>query len=176
MSDVIPKTSGVMERERLEARLKWFFTIMFVSIVLAHIVTSYWSVLWVDGSGEPRVLARDGRVSVDIGCRLRVIPDTSRLASGWDVQRTTSLKHTYVGLWFRLGRSALAATVPLWPFWAVSGFLGACFWYSDWRTVKPYNCRDCGYDLTGNVSGRCPECGASCMPDKRRGSGDRRAL
>ena len=31
-----------------------------------------------------------------------------------------------------------------------------------WRVGRPYptnHCRTCGYNLTGNVSGRCPECG-----------------
>ena len=27
------------------------------------------------------------------------------------------------------------------------------------RHITPAHCRRCGYDLTGNVSGRCPECG-----------------
>lgn len=27
------------------------------------------------------------------------------------------------------------------------------------RRLSPNLCRQCGYDLTGNVSGRCPECG-----------------
>ncbi len=27
------------------------------------------------------------------------------------------------------------------------------------RRTKPGHCLRCGYDLTGNVSGRCPECG-----------------
>ena len=27
------------------------------------------------------------------------------------------------------------------------------------RRFKPNECRHCGYDLTGNVSGVCPECG-----------------
>ena len=26
-------------------------------------------------------------------------------------------------------------------------------------------CQDCGYNLTGNVSGRCPECGLRVPPD-----------
>lgn len=34
-----------------------------------------------------------------------------------------------------------------------------------WRRLEDANlCGACGYDLTGNVSGRCPECGTSCKP------------
>jgi hypothetical protein len=29
------------------------------------------------------------------------------------------------------------------------------------RFVNPQECRTCGYDLTGNTSGTCPECGTS---------------
>jgi len=38
--------------------------------------------------------------------------------------------------------------------------LAAIAWWTYQRRAKPGHCR-CGYDLTGNVSGRCPECGAS---------------
>ena len=31
-------------------------------------------------------------------------------------------------------------------------------WRRDQRAQQGL-CRDCGYDLTGNVSGKCPECG-----------------
>ncbi len=27
------------------------------------------------------------------------------------------------------------------------------------KTENPFHCRECGYNLTGNRSGRCPECG-----------------
>ena len=30
-----------------------------------------------------------------------------------------------------------------------------------WRRL-PHICNGCGYDLTGNTSGRCPECGGEC--------------
>jgi len=30
-----------------------------------------------------------------------------------------------------------------------------------WRRPQPGHCRQCGYNLTGNVSGTCPECGTS---------------
>jgi hypothetical protein len=30
------------------------------------------------------------------------------------------------------------------------------------RRPPPGHCRSCGYDLTANASGRCPECGTAC--------------
>ncbi|HRS26909.1 MAG: hypothetical protein KBH81_02265 [Phycisphaerae bacterium] len=34
------------------------------------------------------------------------------------------------------------------------------------RRVTPIACNNCGYDLTGNTSGRCPECG--CVTESLR--------
>jgi predicted amidophosphoribosyltransferase len=35
----------------------------------------------------------------------------------------------------------------------------ALLWWRDRRLIPPGHCQNCGYNLTGNVSGRCPECG-----------------
>jgi len=36
----------------------------------------------------------------------------------------------------------------------------ACLWWLEYRRrIPPGHCQKCGYDLTGNVSGVCPECG-----------------
>jgi hypothetical protein len=35
------------------------------------------------------------------------------------------------------------------------------------RRRVPEGCPNCGYDLTGNVSGRCPECGTTVQPVTR---------
>jgi hypothetical protein len=60
--------------------------------------------------------------------------------------------------------------IPLWPLalpalpalWVLSrDILRTC------RTARRRRrglCLHCGYDLTGNVSGRCPECGTPCPP------------
>lgn len=40
-------------------------------------------------------------------------------------------------------------------------------WYLHGRRILPGHCQKCGYDLTGNVSGICPECGKPCEPDAR---------
>jgi hypothetical protein len=49
------------------------------------------------------------------------------------------------------------------PFWIPSVIIGvpaAFLWYRD-RRIPPGRCQRCGYNLTGNVSGRCPECGTA---------------
>jgi hypothetical protein len=48
----------------------------------------------------------------------------------------------------------VVAGIAVWNVWAWLK------WYTTPAAPKPGHCRSCGYDLTGNVSGRCPECGA----------------
>ncbi len=48
----------------------------------------------------------------------------------------------------------------LWPFATVlSGSAGLMWWGRFARRARPGCCRLCGYDLAGNTSGVCPECG-----------------
>jgi tRNA(Ile2) C34 agmatinyltransferase TiaS len=43
---------------------------------------------------------------------------------------------------------------------ALPGIIVAALVAHRWRKPNPANaCRECGYDLTGNTSGRCSECG-----------------
>jgi hypothetical protein len=46
----------------------------------------------------------------------------------------------------------------------------AFLWYLDRRRFPAGCCQKCGYDLTGNQSGRCPECGTEVAPNPRDGS------
>ena len=52
--------------------------------------------------------------------------------------------------------------VPLWVPFAIVCLPTAILWHRDRRTVKPGCCQRCGYNLTGNVSGICSECGEPC--------------
>ena len=47
---------------------------------------------------------------------------------------------------------------PLWLVFSIAASLAGLFWHLDQRRVVRGACV-CGYDLTGNTSGTCPECG-----------------
>jgi len=61
--------------------------------------------------------------------------------------------------------------VPLWlPF--LLCLVPTCYLFWHDRVPQPGHCRRCGYNLTGNTSGRCPECGLSLAdPASREQSG-----
>ena len=48
--------------------------------------------------------------------------------------------------------------VPFWPLLALAAIPTLVLWYCD-RGPPKGHCQSCGYDLTGNTSGVCPECG-----------------
>jgi len=50
------------------------------------------------------------------------------------------------------------------PFWLLLTLClapTAYLWWRRSRRIPPGHCKTCGYNLTGNVSGRCPECGSA---------------
>lgn len=52
-----------------------------------------------------------------------------------------------------------AAFIPLWlPLVLLAVPTVLLFWLGR-RRIRPGHCWKCGYNLRGNISGRCPECG-----------------
>ena len=68
----------------------------------------------------------------------------------------------------RQGWRFVVATLPVWM--AVTVFFvlpGAAYYYGPMRRRRRAarnECLSCGYDLTANQSGICPECGTACSP------------
>ena len=69
-------------------------------------------------------------------------------------------------------------TLPFGPFLAACLAVAAAQSAADWfgpdgphasrrRRRRTGSCARCGYNLTGNVSGTCPECGAATTPVAR---------
>lgn len=66
----------------------------------------------------------------------------------------------------------LLYVIPGWILLTACAAAGGLLWRLD-RRPRPGYCRCCGYDLRANVSGRCPECGATASgptaPRRRAG-------
>ena len=58
----------------------------------------------------------------------------------------------------RIYRRSIMLAVPMWMLLHGAGIPTVLLWWRD-RQPLPGCCQFCGYDLTGNVSGVCPECG-----------------
>ncbi len=56
--------------------------------------------------------------------------------------------------------------IPLWSLFLAGVLPTLILWFRD-RPRKGH-CRHCGYNLTGNLSGRCPKCGSAVMADSSR--------
>ena len=64
-------------------------------------------------------------------------------------------------------KSKLRITQVMLPYWLLLLLITiptAWLWHRDRRRIRPGCCLRCGYDLTGNVSGKCPECGDKACP------------
>jgi len=138
-------------------------------------VTSWMASLWCGYAAQP---APDIYFSI---CRGRVLLSHSN----FDMQRvfrpSTGFR-TYpredfgftrpeFGLAPPAASGAAGATYIILPFWTLlllPAIPTAWLWYRDRRLLScsPDHlfCRGCGYDLTGNTSGVCPECGEKTRP------------
>ncbi len=123
------------------------------------------------GNGRVQVTYRISRptgISIIDGCFIAshssgAPPIETRYRCKWETWSPTGgLDRSLFGLMLprmRTGENLCVCVVPLWlPFLLISAPT-AFLWYRDRRRIPAGHCRRCGYDLTKNESGRCPECG-----------------
>jgi len=149
------------EGRRLAVRrfLKWAGVVVCLLLCVAWGLTVFWLPWWILGQGSVQYAAylEQGYVGF---VRFTQSP---RAPTGISVL-TRPLQDPLLsldGLWIRtMSRGAVSGFwVPLWmPLAVVGGIAGLLFW-QDRRRVPPGHCGKCGYNLSGNVSGVCPECG-----------------
>jgi hypothetical protein len=58
-----------------------------------------------------------------------------------------------------LSSSCWFLIIPLWIPALLTAVPTAFLWWIDRHRFAAGHCQECGYNLTANVSGRCPECG-----------------
>jgi hypothetical protein len=133
-------------------------------------VRSYWvsdAVLFVRETGRiTGGLSGDGSLCY-LSTAADMEPGWHRLANPIDRRRGLARYFAERGGWWGFGfgyehQAGGLGSVSI-PLWLVAGLAGhpLAWVVGARRRPPPGHCQSCGYDLTANVSGRCPECGAA---------------
>ena len=132
----------------------WTGLAVCVLLLSVDVASIWWYVSW-----NRRELGRDWIVGGGQIQMLWTPRSRTSYGPGWAVGR---LANPGIEWWPEIWTDFLPATlvaIPLWiPLVAVAiptGFL----WRRERKRPRPGHCRSCRYNLTGNVSGVCPECG-----------------
>jgi len=173
-------------RRRLRTRrlLKWAGTVACVLVLAVLALSTGWSLRYV---GSPVCLdVVGGGVTVDRARGAEVAKLRPSVRGYWDLMTLPQINapvwRLTWGIWdhYMLGR-VWAFILPLWIPFFILLIPTALLWRLDRRRFPAGHCQECGYDLTGNVSGRCPECGTVINPkqaqrastaEPRRGGGE----
>ena len=68
------------------------------------------------------------------------------------------------------GKAAFSSFIPIWPSAIALAIPTAVLWLLVPKRYPEGHCQNCGYNLTGLVSGRCPECGRPFLSPPRPNS------
>ena len=144
-------------RFRTARFLKWVATLECVVILAIAVVTARTShELWAPGGIG---------VALGYGAAVFVHSETATTWR-WEVARGRGWTDA-AACWRQVGRPRACEgplvgkiyIIPLWlPLFAFAA-VAVWAWRYDRNRWPPGHCQECGYDLTGNVSGVCPECG-----------------
>ena len=154
-------------RSRLLRVAKWCGLGTSLAIGVIILLSQFWIVSWGRQPGWGWFLNRGllgwTRAAASVGSNW---PDR-----GWHAARTRwrwqrpagtivggrePIRWSYPKRYVQPGR--ISILIPLWLPLVIIALPTARVWWTDYRRPKPGHCK-CGYDLTGNVSGVCPECG-----------------
>jgi hypothetical protein len=134
----------------------WTGLAVCVVLLIVDVASVRWFAGWTSRQPDRAVVVAGGIVQV-LWTR-----DGARLPSGpaWAVGRSPT---PGIGWWPTVhmnppARRVAWVTIPLWIPLVLVAMPTGLLWRRN-RRPPPGHCPHCGYNLTGNVSGVCPECG-----------------
>ena len=135
-----------MLRHRLRTFTLWTGTLLSGLIVAAFVASAWWLIaIGAPTKGLPAMFLGGGSVTVlpdNVELETQVVCRNLDGLFAWNFWRADS-GDFQVPL-YAVFLAVAGPTLLVWRFWP--------------KPPKPGHCR-CGYDLTGNTSGVCPECG-----------------
>ena len=148
-----------MSRSRTRRIAKWTGVVVCGLIAVTWILTLFWGVGYV---GDTKTI---GVVKGWAG--LLVQPPNPGVHVGWVGHPGSDADvRWWPSLWSSRPTSQWQLAIPLWiPLLAIA-IPTAWLWRRD-RRHPPAHCPRCGYDLTGNVTGVCSECGTTKIEAER---------
>ena len=160
-------------RRRIRRVLKWAGVAALAVIIAANIFSAWWEIDWISPYHDRWISCANGTVSAEFMAgaprgEVFFILDTT---PGWAFERTSKARMTWRPSFQKVRASfrpveVWTIVVPLWmPFLILAAPTGLLWWLD--RPPPRGHCQQCGYDLTGNVSGRCPECGTEILANSR---------
>jgi hypothetical protein len=139
--------------QRLRRFAKWLALVLCVATFVVFSLSLFRDLVWY-GTGI-RVGLEGGLVGADWWNVSRRYAE-----DGWEL---LTPRHHWMWHWVpEFGKSPYATgglMVPPWMPFLASVVPTLILWWRDLRPPRAGLCSYCGYNLTGNLSGRCPECG-----------------
>ncbi len=132
---------------RIRRRLKWAGVAVCGLILLLWAITFFWELVYF---GTERIFL----VGPGFFC-LYPIPQDFRDLHGWAIMSGESSRTWWPIPWVRTAECDIPFSFLL----LVTAIPTAILYRHDRRRPPPGHCQDCGYNLKGNESGICPECG-----------------
>jgi len=163
---------------RLSTRAKWAATTVLLLLVIAYSVSLF---VEIGYNGLNRC------ISVETGslyvCFVRGgepgMPYVDRFPGlrGWVALKSYGPQYTLphiIRTWFPNfpdpSMRHWTVIIPLWVPFLIVALPTTLLWRLDLRRAAPGQCHRCRYNLTGNTSGICPECGTPITSESRKQS------